>query len=87
MDNKLKAISNNVNNNDTIVDLITRSDESFSAKDSAPTDHLCQKTVPVLFATIRGVHLRKFNKSSSNNYSSSFCDLERWVNKLKIEKF
>lgn len=79
MDYKLKAISNNVNNNDTIVDLIKKVDsESRESRPPLP-DHVCQRNVPVLFATIRGVHLRKFNKSSPNNYSISFCDLERWV--------
>lgn len=78
MDNKLKAISNNVNNNDTIVDLIKETDDRFKAIE-ASSDHVCNKNVPVLFTTIRGVHLRKSNKSSSNSYSISFCDLERWV--------
>jgi hypothetical protein len=88
MDYKLKAISNNVNNNDTISDLLPKIDDKFGDSNSvvSSTDHTCQKTVPVLFATFRGVHLRKFNKSSTNNYSSSFCDLERWVSELKREK-
>lgn len=86
MDYKLKAISNNVNNNDTIVDLSPKSAEKFDARNAALTDHSVQKTVPVLFATIRGVHLRKFNKSSTNNYCNSFCDLERWVSELKRGK-
>lgn len=87
MDYKLKAISNNVNNNDTIVDLIPKSGEKFDARNATQTNqnHTCQKTVPVLFATIRGVHLRKFNKSSTNNYSNSVCDLERWVSALNVE--
>lgn len=77
MDFKLKAIGNNVNNNDTIVGLIPS--DKLESKDVSPSDHVCQKNVPVLFATVRGIHLRKFNKSSPNNYNVSFCDLERWV--------
>lgn len=79
MDNKLKAISNNVNNNDTIVDLISKSDDRWDERGAPASDHVCQRSVPVLFATIRGVHLRKFNKSSTNNYAIAFCDVERWV--------
>lgn len=82
MDNKLKAISNNVSNNDTIVDLIKESDDRLEAIE-ASSEHVCHKNVPVLFTTIRGVHLRKSNKSSSNSYSISFCDLERWVRAMR----
>lgn len=86
MDYKLKAISNNVNNNDTVVNLIPNNDDKFDVRNATSTDHTCEKTVPVLFATARGVHLRKFNKSSTNNYCSSFCDLERWVSEIKRGK-
>lgn len=88
MDYKLKAISNNVNNNDTIVDLIPKpSDKSEVNKDS-PADHVCKKNIPVIFASLRGIHLRKFNKSLTNNYSITFCDVERWVRTplFKIER-
>lgn len=79
MDYKLKAITNNVNNNDTIVDLIPRSDNKSDAKEAPSSDHVCEKKVPVLFTTLHGIHLRKFNKSSTKNYDITFCDLERWV--------
>lgn len=81
MDHKLKAISNNVNNNDTIVEYVSKTDEKSEAKETTTTDHICGKNVPVLFASVRGIHLRKFNKSSPNNYDITFCDLERWVRK------
>lgn len=81
MDYKLKAISNNVNNNDTVVDFISRADETSEAKEATSADHICGKNIPVLFASVRGVHLRKFNKSSPDNYNITFCDLERWVRK------
>lgn len=85
MDYKLKAITNNVCNNDTVVDLIPRTNYKTEAKE-APAEHTCQRNVPVLFATLRGVHLRKFNKSSvDGNYSITFCDLERWVRELKTD--
>lgn len=79
MDFKLKAISNNVNNNDTIADLIPRTSNKLESKDISPSDHVCQRNVPVLYATVRGIHLRSFNKNATNNYNISFCDLERWV--------
>lgn len=79
MDYKLKAISNNVNNNDTIVDLIPKTNEKSGVKEDS--DHVCKKVVPVIFASVRGIHLRKFNKSLTNNYSITFCDVERWVRK------
>lgn len=78
MDYKLKAISNNVNSNDTIVDPIKNPDEKSQPSKPSP-DHVCHRNVPVLFASKRGVHLRRFDKSSPNQYSASFCDLERWV--------
>lgn len=85
MDYKLKAITNNVSNNDTVVDLIPRASDKGEAKES-DAEHTCQRKVPVLFATLRGVHLRKFNKSSvDGNYSITFCDLERWVRELKTD--
>lgn len=80
MDFKLKAISKNFSNNDTIVDLIPRTGEKLESFTS--TDHVCQRNVPVIFATVHGIHLRKFAKSSTSNYHVSFCDLERWVNAL-----
>ena len=79
MEFKLKAISNNVNNNDTIVDLIPRDGDKLESEHFSPSEHICQRNVPVLYSTVRGVYLRKFNKSSTNNYDVSFCDLERWV--------
>jgi hypothetical protein len=78
MDSKLKAISNNVNNNDTIADFTSRAGDNSDVRDSQPS-HICEKSVPVLFTSVRGVHLRKFSKSSSANYSIAFCDVERWV--------
>lgn len=80
MENKLKAISNNVNNNDTVIDLIDNNDKKRTEiYKSLKQQHICVKNVPVLFATVCGLHLRKFNKTSPNNYNISFCDLERWV--------
>lgn len=78
MDYKLKAISNNVNNNDTIVDLIPRAEDVSEPKPVAAM-HKCERTTPVLFTSLQGVQLRKFNKNSPNNYTISICDLERWV--------
>jgi hypothetical protein len=85
MEYKLKAISNNIDN-DRIIDMMleesTNSTNSASGKwESKPisSHHICEKNVPVLYSTLRGVYLRKFNKSSSNHYSIDFCDLERWV--------
>lgn len=81
MDYKLKAITNNVNNNDTVVDLISKSGDRCKSKDASAC-HTCHQIVPVLFASVRGVHLRKFNKTPvDGNYSITFCDLERWVRK------
>lgn len=82
MDYKLKAISNNIDN-DKIAEQMVDGNDKLIANDLS-TDHFCQRTVPVLFTTIRGVHLRKFSKSSSNKYSIGFCDLERWVNFLSF---
>jgi len=83
MDYKLKAISNNVNNNDTIVDLISKMDDNKEQDASKePPDHVCERNVPVLFATMQGINLRKFNKHAVDNYSIQFCDLERWVSHL-----
>lgn len=78
MDNKLKVKSNNVNNNDSIVDLIPRTEDVSEPKPVAAL-HKCERNVPVLFATLQGVHIRRFNKNSPNNYSISICDIERWV--------
>lgn len=82
MDFKLKAISNNVNNNDTIIDLIPRDLDKLESSENSSAEHVCQQNVPVLYATVRGIHLRKFNKTSTNNYNVTFCDLERWVSSL-----
>lgn len=79
MDNKLKAITNNVRSSGSAVDLIERKNDKHDVKEAA-CDYRCHRKVPVLFSTIRGVHLRKLNKSSvDGNYSITFCDLERWV--------
>ncbi|CAO1393643.1 unnamed protein product [Diamesa hyperborea] len=75
MEHKLKAISNNVNNNDTIVNLIPEEDGELISND---LNHICERQVPVLFVTNRGNHLRMFNKNWPGNYQVTFCDLERW---------
>jgi hypothetical protein len=78
MDFKLKAISNDIDN-ETIADLMARPSEGADKWDSKAAHHICQRSIPVLFSSISGVHLRKFSRSSTNNYSIGFCDLERWV--------
>jgi hypothetical protein len=80
MDYKLKAISNDIDN-DTIADMMARPSEKGEAKE-AGAHHICQRTVPVLFSSFSGIHLRKFSRSSTNNYAVAFCDLERWVSWL-----
>ncbi|CAG9804403.1 unnamed protein product [Chironomus riparius] len=82
MEYKLKAISNNIDN-DRIIDMMLEESSNNSASGkweskTISTNHICEKNVPVLYSTLRGVYLRKFNKSSANNYSIDFCDLERW---------
>lgn len=76
MEHKLKAISNNVNNNDTVVNLIPEDDGKLNLND---TSHTCERQVPVLFVTNRGNQLRVYNKNWPRNYQVTFCDLERWV--------
>lgn len=83
MDYKLKAISNNIDN-DRIIDLMleetsTNSTSGRWESKNISSSHICEQKVPVLFSTMRGIHLRKFNKNSASNYSIDFCDLERWV--------
>jgi hypothetical protein len=80
MDYKLKAISNNIDS-EQIIDSMLNDNSSHKSEEfkEFATDHVCERNVPVLFTTTRGVHLRKFSKSSPNNYSIAFCDLERWV--------
>lgn len=83
MEYKLKAISNNIDN-DRIIDMMLEENSANSASGkwddrNISSNHICEKSVPVLYTTLRGIHLRKFNKTSSNNYSLDFCDLERWV--------
>lgn len=81
MEHKLKAISNNVNNNDTIVKLIPQDqDDKLILNDIR---HFCKRQVPVLFVTNRGNQLRLFNKNWPGNYQVTFCDLERWVSVIK----
>lgn len=81
MEHKLKAISNNVNNNDTIVNLIPQDqDDKLILNDIR---HFCERQVPVLFVTNRGNQLRLFNKNWPGNYQVTFCDLERWVSVIK----
>ena len=76
MEHKLKAISNNVNNNDTIGNFIPQDDGKLILND---INHICERHVPVLFVTNRGNQLRMFNKNWPGNYQVTFCDLERWV--------
>jgi hypothetical protein len=82
MDHKLRAISNNVDDNDT-VNFYRKSSNNeattSSSNNSKIQEHLCDKNVPVLFTTLNGIHLRKFMKNSPTQYQTSFCDLERWV--------
>ncbi|CRK99166.1 CLUMA_CG012516, isoform A [Clunio marinus] len=86
MESKLRAISNNVNNNDTVVEFGSKIHDLQEPKQISTPEYLCQKKVPVLFTTNRGIHLRKFNKSSMNDeYMMSFCDLERWNFRNHVE--
>lgn len=81
MDYKLKAITNNVDNDR--IDLIGSKQidvEKYQTKEAnAASSHICERRVPVMFSTTQGVHLRTFDGNLSNNYTISFCDLERWV--------
>lgn len=81
MDYKLKAITNNVDNDR--IDLIgsKQSDiENFQSREAnVVSNHICSKNVPVIFSTTHGVHLRTFDRNSTSNYTITFCDLERWV--------
>lgn len=85
MDYKLKAITNNVDNDR--IDLIgnKQSDiEKYQSKEAnVASNHICNKNVPVIFSTTHGVHLRTFDPQ--NNYTITFCDLERWVSKKLTE--
>ena len=77
MDYKLKAISNNVDNDQ--IDLIILNKQINQNIDRAGSSHLCKKQIPVIFSTEHGIHMRTFKSNSSNNYLITFCDLERWV--------
>lgn len=80
MDHKLRAISNNVDDNDTVTFYRKSSNnEQTTSSTKSSKEHLCDKNVPVLFTTLNGIHLRRFVKNSPNQYQTSFCDLERWV--------
>lgn len=71
MEHKLKAIVNNVNND---------SMDSFKEHEFQRMDGpVCDKNVPVIFSTNRGVYLRKFCRQEANGYQTSFCDLQKWV--------
>ncbi len=76
MEHKLRAISNNISN-DTVIHTI-----SETTNDDQTNYHSRQqcvdRSVPVLFSTNRGLHLRKYNRNMPNNYSITFCDLERF---------
>ncbi|KAG5681415.1 hypothetical protein PVAND_010853 [Polypedilum vanderplanki] len=76
MEYKLKAISNNIDH-DTIADLMSKPNDKWDSTEIS-SHHICQRNVPVLFSSISGIHLRKFSRSSTSNYSIAFCDLERW---------
>lgn len=80
MEHKLRAISNNVDDNDTVTFYRKPSNnEATTSNKSKIQEHFCDKNVPVLFTTLNGIHLRRFVKNSPNQYQTSFCDLERWV--------
>lgn len=89
MDYKLKAITNNVDNDRT--DLIgnKQSDiEKYQSREArVASSHICEKHVPVIFSTTHGVHLRTFERKSNSNYTITFCDLERWVSLLQENIF
>lgn len=88
MDYKLKAITNNVDNDR--IDLISSKqndvEKNLNEEENVASSHICDKKVPVIFSTTHGVHLRTFDKNSTSNYMITFCDLERWVN-LVFETF
>lgn len=82
MDYKLRAISNNVDNDQ--IDLIILNKQinidKYQTRDvQTGASHLCKKKIPVIFSTEHGVHMRTFKSNSSSNYTITFCDLERWV--------
>lgn len=79
MDYKLKAITNDVDTDQ--LDLIANSKQNnFDETNDAASSHNCAKNVPVIFSSLQGIHLRTYlTDAMSNNYSITFCDLERWV--------
>lgn len=74
MEHKLKAIVNNVNN-DSMNGL---NDHELKRMDGP----VCDKNVPVIFSTNRGVYLRKLSRQELSGYRTSFCDLQKWVSFL-----
>lgn len=79
MEYKLKAITNNVDDSDTMT--FHSSDKSKNPpSETGEAEQVCDSNVPVLYATMSGIHLRQFeNTSTGGKYESKFCDLERWV--------
>lgn len=85
MEFKLRAITNNVDDSDTMTFHPDKSknppSETTVEEEEAENTEKCDATVPVLYTTLNGIHLRQFvrNSKSTSKYQSSFCDLERWV--------
>lgn len=88
MEFKLRAITNNVDDSDTMTFHPDKSknppSETVEGEEEEYTDK-CDATVPVLYTTLNGIHLRQFvrNSKSTSKYQSSFCDLERWVSQRR----
>lgn len=77
MEYKLRAISNNISNDNTGIHTISETTNDEQTNYSS-RQRLCDRSVPVLFSTNRGLHLRKYNRNMPNNYTINFCDLERF---------
>lgn len=81
MDYKLKAITNDVDSDQ--LDLIGNNKQNnFDETKDAASSHSCAKSVPVIFSSLQGIHLRTHLTDAMSNYSITFCDLERWVSLL-----
>lgn len=89
MEFKLRAISNNVDDNDTMTFHSDKlKNHQSETEERGEVEQICDQNVPVLYSTLNGIHLRKYVKTSrTSKYQSSFCDLERWVRQdlIKLE--